>query len=121
MRHRTLGWHGVLEKEWRNMFRTRPIRARAFAALILLLGGMVLFALIEGWVYSGDEEHVAQIRLAIGLVTLSWGGWYGILACKMAVVSLARAGRWLGVVLIVGIPLALLGADLVNGPFLKID
>ncbi len=103
------------------MFLTRPIRARAFAALILLLGGIALFALIEGLVYSGDEEHVTQVRLALGLVALSWGGWYGILACKMAVVSLAREGRWLGAALIMGIPLTLIGAELVKGPLLNID
>ena len=71
MRRRTLVGIVRLEKEVRSMFLTRPIRARAFAALILLLGGIALFALIEGLVYSGDEEHVAQVCLAIGLVALS--------------------------------------------------
>jgi hypothetical protein len=100
----------------------RRSRLLALLALLVLLGGLLVWSSLEGWIaLDGTEAEQTAGRLQLSLVTVLPGLVVGIIVWVIVLIGLAHQARWRGFTVLLLLPLVPIVADILVGPFLHID
>jgi hypothetical protein len=97
-------------------------RSQALLALLILVGGLGLFAFSEGWVaLDGDQAEKTAARLHLSFVLVVPGLAVGLIVWVLSLIVLAHQGRRIGFTIALLLPLVPIVADSLAGPFFTFD